>query len=167
MIRFRAIEPCDADLLYEAENEDSVWTDSDTLAPYSRHLLRQYAEGYRADPVAEGQLRLMAVESQTGEPIGILDFYDISFFHSRSFIGVYVFPRHRRQGRATAILRAGADYARKRLGLRILAAKVLATNPASLQLFRRAGYDHSGCLPAWQLTGDTPVDLHLLTLPLP
>lgn len=163
MLFFRAIEPADADLFYEAENDESAWADSDCVAPYSRHLLRRYAENYQADPITEGQLRLIAVDSDSDKPVGITDFYDISFLHSHAFIGVYILPHFRRRGFGAAMIGEACAYARRRLGLRVLGAKVLASNPGSLNLFERCGFKPAGVLPGWHSAAGSPTDLHIFS----
>lgn len=165
-ILFRAVEPRDADLFYEIENDSDSWSDSDTIAPFSRHLLRQYAETYRADPVGEGQLRLIAVSRKNGRPIGILDFYGLSFIHRHGFIGIFVLPEFRNHGFGGKILGKGKEYASARLNLEILGAKILASNESSKRLFMRCGFKKCGTLPGWRITrtGRTPLEIYVAEL---
>lgn len=151
-IRLRAVEPEDADLLFMTENDDNSWGDSDTLAPFSRRLIREYAAGYQANPLLDGQLRLIATESVSGRPVGILDFYEIEVLHRRSYIAIYVLPEERGRGYATAILSAAADYAYRRLGLMTLAAKILISNKLSIRVFEKNGYKLQGILPNWHFS---------------
>ena len=47
-VRLRALEPEDLELLYRWENNPAWWDVGNTLAPYSRYLLKQYiAESHR------------------------------------------------------------------------------------------------------------------------
>ena len=39
----RAVEPIDADFMFEVENDPLAWRYSDTVAPLSRRQLRDYA----------------------------------------------------------------------------------------------------------------------------
>ncbi|MDE5849776.1 MAG: GNAT family N-acetyltransferase, partial [Muribaculaceae bacterium] len=57
-LRLRALEPEDADMMYDAESDEAAWRYSDYLAPMSLELLREYALTYDADPFRSGQLRL-------------------------------------------------------------------------------------------------------------
>ncbi|MDE6559002.1 MAG: GNAT family N-acetyltransferase, partial [Muribaculaceae bacterium] len=66
-IRFRAVEPADADLLFTTENDEDSWGDSDLIAPLSRNILRSYAENYTSDPIRDGQLRLIAEDYNSGK----------------------------------------------------------------------------------------------------
>ncbi|MDE6810763.1 MAG: GNAT family N-acetyltransferase, partial [Muribaculaceae bacterium] len=97
-IRFRAVEPEDAALLFTSENDEDSWGDSDTLAPISRNIIRQYAGNYSADPIHDRQLRLVVEDSVSFRPVGILDFYELELLHRHSFIAVYVLPECRNQG---------------------------------------------------------------------
>lgn len=161
-IRLRAVEPQDAALFYKAENDMEAWDHSDSIAPFSMHLLQKYAENYRADPLTDGQLRLIIEKIEDRRPIGILDFYDISFIHNRAFVGIYILPELRRRGYALEALGIGADYARRRLGLRILGAKILANNLGSIGLFKTAGYSSGGTLPKWYKSNGHAVDLMIV-----
>lgn len=166
-IRFRGVEPEDAELFFRVENDEDSWGDSDTIAPFSRHLLRQYAENYMADPVKDGQLRLIAVDTEMNDsPVGILDFYDISFINGRAFLSIYILPEFRRKGFGCRVIREAANYARSRLGLRLLASKILDSNPNSIALFEKSGFLASATLPDWQLVGKVPTTIHIYTLAL-
>ena len=45
IIRLRAPEPEDLELLYKWENDTSLWLAGNTRAPYSRFQLKQYIAG--------------------------------------------------------------------------------------------------------------------------
>ena len=44
IIRLRALEPEDVDVLYKWENDTNIWKVSNTVAPFSRYILRQFIE---------------------------------------------------------------------------------------------------------------------------
>lgn len=151
-IRLRAVEPTDADRLWEAEADSRQWLDNGMSAPFSRENLRHYASSYDADPIRSGQLRLIC-ETKDGEIIGIADLYDISATNRTAFVGIYIFEQYRLQGYAHSCLELMEIYARMLLNLRILAAKISETNKASITLFEHSDYKHSGTLPDWLLAG--------------
>ena len=64
MLRLRKIEPSDLPFLYQWENDATMWADSDTHNPLSRHDLHQYIENTTGDIYRDGQLRLIIEESQ-------------------------------------------------------------------------------------------------------
>lgn len=99
-LALRALEPTDADFMYDVENDSESWRYSDTVAPLSRKMLRDYALDYDADPFRAGQLRLIITDRQNGVPVGIADLYDISQRHRRAFAGIYIRPDFRGNGYA-------------------------------------------------------------------
>lgn len=167
-LSLRALEPSDAALLYSTENDTSLWGVSGTVAPYSLHQLKEYAENYDADPFSCGQLRLVAYDSEAGgyPPVGLLDFYDISLINAHAWVGIYVCPPYRGKGIAGTLLEMGSDYARDRLGLRNLGAKILASSVISRKVFSRAGYEVRGSLPGWFFAEGKMHDVVICTLPL-
>ena len=64
MLRLRKIEPSDLPFLYQWENDATMWADSDTHNPLSRHDLHQYIENTTGDIYRDGQLRLIIEDSQ-------------------------------------------------------------------------------------------------------
>lgn len=162
-IRFRAVEPQDAELFYQTENDDTSWGDSDTLAPFSRKILREYANNYMANPIQDEQLRLIAEDSDSGEVVGILDFYDINIMARRAFIAVYIRPHLRRQGYGRATLLKAEEFAQRRLGVLTLAAKILPANKASKRLFKSCGFNFQARLPKWHFCNGNiwDVDIYL------
>lgn len=166
LIKLRAVEPTDADFMYEIENDPLCWRYSDTVAPLSRRIIRDYALNYDADPFSARQLRLIAsICSNNGnEQIGVVDLYDIDPVHRRAFIGIYILSPFRHMGVGTVVLRRLEEYARNVISLRLLAAKVEHTNAASLGLFEKAGFEVKARIPEWfSLPDATCSDLLLLT----
>lgn len=162
----RAVEPTDADFMYEVENDAASWRYGDIIAPLSRHNLRNYALNYDADPFSARQLRLIIIShpSKGGVPIGVADLYDIDAVHRRSFVGIYILPSFRREGRASQALKLLENYAMNVLNLRMLAAKIESVNHISLSLFKRSGYLTTAVIPEWfNYAGSAPTDLIILT----
>lgn len=150
----RALEPEDVDLMFDVENDDEVWNYSDTVAPFSRRLLRDYASTYDADPFSAGQLRLIMIEKNSGQPAGIIDLYDISQRHKRAFIGIYVCKDFRGKRYGEEALELIEEYAYKVLHLHQLAAKVEEKNLRGERLFLNCGYKIKGVLKDWLSTPD-------------
>lgn len=162
--RLRAVEPEDVDFMMECESdrENQKW--SDYRAPFSRNQLLTYALTYEADPFKAGSLRLIA-ENESGNPIGILDFYDISDKDAKTYLGICVHPSYRCKGFGSAILREGRRFAKERLGLRQLVAKVSMENKKALSMFGRNGFERVGLLPSWHRIGLEFHDFVLLACP--
>lgn len=159
-IKLRAMEPDDVIDVMDCDNRREDWWTGDTLSPRSYHQLREYAENYGADPLAEGQLRLIA-ENEDSEFIGVADFYELSARHSRGFLGLCVAADKRGQGYGKAILQAMLEYNEQYLGLDTLAARIATANAASIHLFEEAGFRQAGLLPRWHCVGRQAYDIAL------
>ena len=158
-LKLRAVEPEDADMMYEAESDEAAWTYSDYLAPLSRELLCQYALTYDADPLRSGQIRLIIEKDNV--PIGLLDIFDISSRHLRADTGIYILPQYRGNGFATKALDAAKEFCRIRLGLHQLTASVSKVNTKARVCFERAGFIMTGIRPDWLRTPDGFEDVEL------
>lgn len=148
-LHLRALEPSDADFMYEVENDAQAWRYSDTIAPLSRRILRDYALNYDADPFTAGQLRLIITEENTKTPVGIIDLYDVSQRHQRAYIGIYICKDFRGKGYADETLQLIEDYAHNSLHLHQLGAKVEDGYTKSEKLFENRGYKLKGTLDEW------------------
>lgn len=148
-IRLRALEASDALCLYDWENISDFWLSASTLAPYSRRNIMRYIDNYKADPFAEGQLRLMIETLADRVPSGLIDLYNIEVRHRRACVGILIAPTKQRQGLACRALSLLEDYCRRHLGLHQLLAAVPDCNAASLALFVKAGFEAVATLPQY------------------
>ena len=163
IIRLRAVEPDDALIMWEMEQDSEQWIHNGMGAPYSLHNLEEYANNYDADPIRSGQLRLIVERIEDKSIIGVIDLYDISAIHQTAFIGIYIRPAFRNNGFASKSIFLLEEYCRLLLNLRQLGAKVMSGNNGSIRLFERAGYELRGILPQWYKSGKTLSDLMLYT----
>lgn len=168
MVTLRALEPDDLDFLYALENDRDIWGVSDTLAPVSRHALREYLAHATADFYAVRQLRLV-ITTEIGSPaVGVVDLFDYDPLHQRAGIGITILARQRRHGYARQALELLKSHAREVLRLHQVYATVGAGNRASLSLFRAAGFRRVGTRRAWLRTAQgwqDAVELQLLLAP--
>lgn len=153
-LHLRALEPSDADFMYEVENDAQAWRYSDTIAPLSRKILRDYALTYDADPFTAGQLRLIITEEGSNQPVGIIDLYEVSQRHQRAYIGIYICKEFRDKGYADETLALIEDYAHNTLHLHQLGAKVEDGHATAENLFSGRGYEIKGDLVDWLSTPD-------------
>ena len=185
-LRLRAVEPEDAQFMYEVENDVDSWIYGDTVAPLSYEQLSTYAMTYTADPSTDGQLRLiLEMRSEDGrknceedvdtgimenihhgEAIGIVDLYGINQRHGHCFIGIYIKPTLRQMGHGREGVAQMAALARRFLNLDRICAKVVDINRRSLQFFRGCGFKECGVLSGWLKIDGERRDLHLLELDL-
>ena len=150
-VKLRAVEPIDADMMYEVENDSQCWRYGEIIAPLSRRIIREYALNYDANPFSARQLRLIITCLSEGcqRQAGVVDLYEIDPIHRRAFVGIYILPLFRERGIAHAALRLLEDYAAQTLCLRKLAARIESINTPSIRLFEKAAFVKSATLSDW------------------
>ena len=89
LIKLRALEPADIDLLFEWENNSEVWQISDTIQPYSRYALEQYVNSVQ-DIYSQRQIRFIIEEIGTNKAVGCVDLFDFDPIHKRVGVGILV-----------------------------------------------------------------------------
>ena len=146
-LTLRALEPDDLDFLFALENDPDLWAVSDTLAPVSRHALREYLAHAGADFYEVRQLRLVICEAD--EAVGTLDIFDFNPLHQRAGVGITLKKDFRGRGLARQALALLLPYARHTLRLHQLYATVGADNLPSLKLFEAAGFRQVGVRQGW------------------
>ncbi|MDL2322884.1 GNAT family N-acetyltransferase [Bacteroidales bacterium OttesenSCG-928-A17] len=163
-ITLRALEPEDLDVLYKWENDSRLWQNGSTLTPYSKFALRDYLENSLQDIFQSRQLRLMVEEKQSKKPVGTIDLYDYDPIDQRAGIGILLDEDFRNLGYGTETLHLIADYAFRFLLLNQLYAYVPLSNQASVKLFDKCGYEHSGILKSWVKTPEGFEDVYFMQL---
>lgn len=152
VVRLRAIEPEDLDMLYGIENDTKLWNVSVTSVPYSRYTLYDYIANSKNDIYSDRQVRMM-VENGGGEVVGIVDLINFDPKHLRAEIGIVIKREYRNQGYAQAAIGKICDYALNVLHLHQLYALVNRDNPHSLKLFEKTGFSVSSELKDWLFDG--------------
>jgi len=148
-IHLRAIEPTDIDFLFETENDSSFWEVSSTQTPFSRHLLEQYIANAHLDIYTAKQLRLMIVENDSNERVGMIDLFDFNPQHRRAGIGIIVIASAQQKGYASAALTLLIPYCFSTLQLHQLFANITSDNQYSLALFENQGFSSIGTKKEW------------------
>ncbi len=149
LLKLRALEPEDLDLLYKWENDTRLWKYGSTLNPYSRYVLRKYIDNSHQNIYEAGQLRLMIKEKSSGATVGTVDLYDFEPYHSRVGVGILVDSDYRGRGLALIALNLVMDYALRFLKLEQVYAYIPSMNISSLHLFRNAGFVETANLKKW------------------
>ena len=161
ILRLRALEPEDLELLYQIENDRELWNVGVTNVPYSRYTLHDYIASQIGDIYVDRQVRLM-IENNAGETVGIADIVNFDPQHRKAEVGIIVLNGKRRQGFALEALRQLADYATSTLHLHQLYAYVDVDNEPSLMLFKKAGYSDGAVLAQWLFDGKNYHDVVLM-----
>ena len=155
MFRLRKIEPSDLPFLYQWENDATMWADSDTHNPLSRHDLHQYIENTTGDIFRDGQLRLIIEDSQLStEIVGCIDLFDFDARNRKAAIGMYISPDARGNGVGKQAVQLLEDYAFGFLHLRMLYAIISVHNTPCSHIYEQMGYLPSSLLKDWTLEGD-------------
>ena len=157
IVKLRAMEPEDLDLLYQIENDSSIWHVGTNNVPYSRYVLHDYIAHASGDIYTDKEVRMM-IDNEKGETVGIVDLVNFSPQHQRAEIGIVIKDGCRNLGYANAAIRKIMSYAHDVVHLHQLYAIVEATNEISLNLFESLGFSRSICLKEWTFNGNTYVD---------
>ena len=151
-VKLRAMEPEDLELLYQVENDPTLWNVGSSNVPYSRYTLQEYIATSLNDIYADHQVRMM-VENGEGRAVGMADLINFDPSNQRAELGLVILPDCRRQGYARAALHAVCDYALRQLHLHQLYAYIATDNKACVELFRSEGAHESNELTDWLFDG--------------
>jgi diamine N-acetyltransferase len=150
LIRLRAIEPEDEDILFKWENDQKFWQVSNTLTPFSRHILRQYLEHAHLDIFQTRQLRLVIEAIDTDKLVGLIDLFDFDPHHQRVGIGILIGESAEwGKGYAKDALKILLNYVFTVLLLNQVYCSIDESNTASLSLFKNAGFRITGIKEKW------------------
>jgi len=164
-IRLRALEPEDIDALYTWENDTALWRVSDTVAPFSKYILRRFIENQRYDIFETRQMRLIIESKESNKPIGSVDLFDLDVLNRRAGAGIMIYdPENTGQGFAAEALSVLIRYAFQVLNLNQIYCNIAATNTKSLSLFRSKGFTVIGLKKEWTKTTSDWQDEYMLQL---
>ena len=161
-LQLRKLEPSDLPFLYQWENDATMWADSDTHNPLSRHDLHQYIENTTGDIYRDGQLRLIIEDSQLStlnsqlstKIVGCIDLFDFDARNRKAAIGMYIAPDARGRGVGKQAVQLLLDYAFNFLHLRMVYAIISVNNVACSRLYEQMDFLPSSPLRTWTLEGD-------------
>ena len=163
IIRLRALEPEDIDVLHKWENDTTFWSWGCSLAPYSRYVLREYILSAK-DIFESKQLRLVVEIKQDAKPVGMIDLYDYEPFHKRAAVAIIIDSDYHRKGMGVTALSLLCDYSFSFLKLHQLYAFIPVNNEPSKRLFLRSGFKEKGLLRDWLQTADGYEDVLIVSL---
>ena len=163
-IYLRALEPEDLNFIYEIENNENIWEISHTQTPYSRYLIKQYLENAHKDIYEVKQLRLV-ITSYNERPLGLIDIFNFDFQHKKAGIGILINEiEDRGKGIGSEALKLLIDYCFEHLGLHQLYCNVAEENRASIQLFKKFGFNEVGLKKDWFMSNGTYKNEYLFQL---
>ncbi|EAQ41042.1 GNAT family N-acetyltransferase [Polaribacter sp. MED152] len=151
-VYLRALEPEDLKFLFQIENNESFWEVSHTQTPFSKYVLKQYLENAHLDIFEAKQLRLMIVDANSHEKIGLIDLFDFNPQHKRAGVGILITPNYQKNGFATEALSILINYSFTHLNLHQLYANITIDNLKSIKLFESKNFKVVGVKQDWILS---------------
>lgn len=148
-ITLRAVEPEDVEVIYQWENDSSVWHLSHTISPISRFDVEQYVMNVDKDIFSAKELRLMIINKVTNSAVGTIDIFDFNPIHHRAGLGILIREDERRKGFASETLDLVLDYCFDKLELHQLYANIIPDNFKSRQLFESKNFKQIANKKEW------------------
>ena len=149
IIKLRAPELKDIDLLYSAENNTDLWEVSNTIKPISEYILRKYIENDHTDIFTNKQVRLIIETISENKLVGTIELFDYEPIHMRAGIGIHIIKNEQRNHYAEQAIHLIIIYSKKILRLNQIYCDISADNIASIKLFEKVGFQHSGTKKQW------------------
>ncbi|MEA4936331.1 MAG: GNAT family N-acetyltransferase [Paludibacter sp.] len=140
ILKLRAPEPEDLELLYIWENMLEYWETGNTRQPYSKFALKQYISQINSNLYESNQLRLMMVDAKTNETVGTVDLFDFDLHHGRIALGLFVAPEFQKKGYAKAALQIVEEYVFGFLKINQLYCHIAKNNRASIHMFEKENF---------------------------
>ncbi len=164
-VKLRALEPEDIDILYKWENDTDVWRVSNTIAPFSKYMLKRFIEDQRRDIYETRQLRLIVESKADGRPVGAIDLFDLDPYNARAGVGILIYrTRDQQKGYASEALSLLIRYGFQVLQLNQLYCNIASNNLRSLSLFKSKGFSIIGLKREWTRTTADWQDEYMLQL---
>ncbi len=150
IVYLRALEPEDLEFIYAIENDESIWTISNTNTPFSKFLIKQYLENAHQDIYEAKQLRLVICKTESNEIIGLIDLFDFDPTNNRAGIGIIIQEKNNRiNGYGSEALQLLINYSFTHLQLNQLFANIGTENEISIALFTKFGFQLIGIKKQW------------------
>ena len=146
-LKLRALEPSDLDIMYDTENDKSLWVYSSTSSPFSKHTLKKFIENSHLDIIDHKQVRLVIHDDSNS--FGFIDLFDYDHISRRAGIGIVIFERFRSKGIGSLSLKLIEEYVLNHLPIHQLYANISSNNLKSISLFEKNGYCKVGLKKDW------------------
>ena len=144
----RALEPDDLDILYDTENDKSLWKYSNTSSPFSKHSLKKFIENSHLDIIEHKQVRLV-LSDKSNLPFGFIDLFKYDMINKRAGVGIIIFEKYRSRGLGSISLDLIENYVKKYIPIHQLYANISSENIESIKLFEKHNYLKIGNKKDW------------------
>jgi len=146
-LRLRALEPTDIEMMYDTENDKSLWVYSNTSSPFSKHTLKKFIENSHLDIIEHKQLRLVIFDEANS--YGFIDLFDYDYVSRRAGVGIIIFEKFRSQGIGSLALKLIEEHVLNYVPIHQLYANISSNNFDSISLFKKNGYNEVGLKKDW------------------
>ena len=146
-LSLRALEPDDLELVYDVENDKSLWVYSNTTSPFSNHTLKKFIENSHLDIIEHKQLRMVIADDK--KSCGFIDLYDYDFVNRRVGVGIIIFEKYRSKGIGLSSLKLTEKYLLEHVPIHQLYANISSRNKESISLFQKSGFVNVGLKRDW------------------
>ena len=147
-ITLRALEPSDIEFLFGVENNTEFWELSNTLTPYSKHLLENYIQNAHQDIYEAKQFRFV-IQDETKKQVGFIDLFDFDPKHQRVGIGIIIVSDEQNKGYAKDALHCLCGYCFHHLNVQQVFANITNDNKKSIALFESLNFERTGTKKNW------------------
>lgn len=157
-ILLRALEPEDLDFLFSVENDTTGWELSNTQAPFSKHILKQYLQNAHQDLYEAKQLRLVITKKEDASPLGFIDLFDFDPKNRRVGVGLLLIEEARGKGYGKDALSTLCGYVFAAYAVHQIYANITVDNRASIALFESQGFKKVGVKKDWNISEGEYID---------
>ena len=141
-------------LLWENNLKNSLFSDNPIF--YTKEQIEEFLTSDQ-DIFLNLQMRFMIDSS--GSAVGYIDLFEYDMVNSRAGVGIFIDEKFRNMGIATKALSLLKSICIKDYFISNLHANILHTNKASIQLFKRAGFNKNGVKENWIRTENSMLDV--------
>ena len=146
-LRLRALEPSDLEMMYDTENDKSLWVYSNTSSPFSKHTLKKFIENSHLDIIEHKQVRLVIFDESNS--YGFIDLFDYDQISRRAGVGIIIFEKFRCKGIGSLSLKLIEEHVLEHVPMHQLYANISSNNVESISLFKKNGYNKVGLKKDW------------------
>ena len=141
MIYLRKLTIDDFDYLNSVENNKSFWKYSFHNKYHSKEDLIQLIYDSQFPLEKTKQIRFVICKTETDEPLGFVDLFEINFVKSQAGISILISnSENRLKGYGKLSMKKIGEYARRDLNIKNLYCNILKNNILSLSFFKSVGF---------------------------
>ena len=141
MIYLRNLSIDDFNYLNSVENNKSLWKYSFQKKQYSKDELIQFIYDSQLPLEKTNQIRFVICKTETDEPLGFIDLFEINFIKSQAGISILISnSENRSKGYGKLSVKKIIEYASKELKIKNLYCNISRDNMLSLNFFKSVGF---------------------------